>query len=111
MGFNPNSTISSNLKTKSLNNVDINQGLKYIEIKSSNIVDIKKNILSRGGRSNVILTLPVVSYQYLKGSITNYTDMESVIPINRGCYNNIKFNVVANNNKNIGNVLLDLYIR
>ena len=72
LGFSVNSTISSN-------SVDINQGLKCI------------------GYNQKILTLPIVSDQNLIGSVTHYKDLESYVPINKGCYNN----------KPVGNVILN----
>lgn len=83
LGFPKNTTIPSGTKTNSPNNVDINQGLRYISIRSD-MIDRKKNIGNYGRRSDVILTLPITNTQTLKGSIMHYRDIESRVPIQKG---------------------------
>ena len=51
-------------------------------------------------------TLPITTTQTLKGSVQHYFDIESRVPIFNGVVNRIEFNVT----KNVGNVLLELYI-
>ena len=58
----------------------------------------------------MISTLPVTTDRSLKGSVL-YKDIESKVPISKGTFNAIRFNVRANNDsKFVGSVLLDLYI-
>ena len=110
LGFNKDQTISANTKTKSGNSVNINNGLEYIEIKCD-MVERQNNIDTNGKRSDVILTLPITTSQSLKGSVQHYFDIESKIPINKGVYNKLNFNVVGNDNKTqFGSILLELYI-
>ena len=59
----------------------------------------------------MISTLPVTTDVSLKGSVVHYKDIESRVPISKGAFNAIQFNVRANNDlKFIGSVLLELYI-
>ena len=47
----------------------------------------------------------------LKGSVTQYNDIESRLAISKGVYNEITFKVRGNNGSTeIGSVLLELYI-
>ena len=104
LGFNKNQVINTNTKTVSGKQVDINNGLEYIEI-SCSLVKMQKNINSNGKKSDVIVALPT-STQTLKGSVQHYFDNESRAPIDKGVINKIDFKVT----KNVGKVLLDLYI-
>ena len=72
------------------------------------LVNMSENINSNGKKSNVIMTLPITSTQTLKGSVQQYVDIESKVQIDRGVINKIGFNVTGT--KNVGKVLLDLYI-
>ena len=104
LGFNKNQVINTNTKTVTGKQVDINNGLEYIEI-SCSLVKMQKNINSNGKKSDVIVALPT-STQTLKGSVQHYFDNESRVPIDKGVINKIDFKVT----KNVGKVLLDLYI-
>lgn len=78
---------------------------------SCNIVDRSRVIDPHGKQSSVITTLPVTTDGSLKGTVEHYKDIESRVPVSKGSFNAIKFNVRANNNsKFVGSVLLDLYI-
>ena len=108
--FDKDQTIWANTKTKSGKTVNINNGLKYIDVKCS-LVDRQNNIDTDGKRSDVILSLPITSTNILKGSVQHYFDIESKIPINKGVYNLLSFSVLGNNNKTqFGSILLELYI-
>ena len=85
--------------------MNINNGLEYIEI-SCSLVNMSENINSDGKKSDLILTLPITSTQTLKGSVQHYFDIESRVPIDKRVINKIDFKVT----KNVGKVLLDLYI-
>ena len=108
-GFHKDQVINNNslaaTKTTSGKQVDINNGLEYIEI-SCSLVKMSENINSNGKKSDVILTLPITSTQALKGSVQHYFDIESRVPIDKRVINKIDFKVT----KNVGKVLLDLYI-
>ena len=67
---------------------------------------MSENINSDGKKSDVIITLPITSTQSLKGSVQHYMDIESRVQIDKGVINKINFKV----SKNVGKVLLDLYI-
>ena len=73
---------------------------------SCSLVNMSENINSNGKKSDVIMTLPITSTQALKGSVQHYVDIEFKVKIDRGGINKINFNVT----KNVGKVLLDLYI-
>ena len=105
LGFNKNQSITANTKTKSGKQVDINNGLEYIEVTCS-LVKMQKNINSNGKKSDVILSLPITSTQTLNGSVQHYFDIESRVPTDKGVINKINFNIPVN----VGKVLLDLYI-
>ena len=109
LGFPSNTTISED-RTESRYMVEINRGLRYVEV-SCDIVDSSSVIDPQVKRSRVIATLPITTDASLKGSVVHYKDIESTVPINKGAFNAIKFNVRANNgSKFICSVLLDLYI-
>ena len=110
LGFNKDQTINSNTKTTSGKQVDINNGLHYIEI-SCNLVKMSDNINSNGKKSDVIFTLPITSTQSY-GSVQHYNDIESKVPIDHGVVNRINFTVSTADNGAVfkGKVLLDLYI-
>ena len=88
LGFDKDQTIRANTKTKSGKTVNINNGLKYIDVKCS-LVDRQNNIDTDGKRSDVILSLPITSTNILKGSVQHYFDIESKIPINKAVYNTV----------------------
>ena len=71
LGFNKNQVINANTKTTSGKEVDINNGLEYIEITCS-LVNMSENVNSNGKKSDVILTLPITSTQTLNGSVQHY---------------------------------------
>ena len=107
IGFDNNTTINANT-TKSGKNIDINSKLRYIK-NSCDAVDRTCNNDNTGKRSPAILTLPITTKESLKGSVTHFTDIESKIPINKGVYNKLCFDVITNNNKtHHGSTLMEL---
>ena len=67
------------------------------------------NIHTHGKRSAVISSLPITTTQPLRGSTTQFTDIEGRIPINKGSYNQITFNL--HGNKTTSCSLMDSDIR
>lgn len=114
LGFPATAIIQANTTTESPRKVDINRGFRYVEV-SCEIVDRSRVIDAHGMRimhiawwSSVISTLPVITDGSLKGTVVHYKDMESEVPISKGSFNMINFNVHANNeSKFVGSVLLD----
>ena len=73
-------------------------------------IEAKTLINTRGSRSDVISSLPIPA-NTLKGSVTQYNDIESRVAINKDVYNEITFKVSGNNGSTeSGSVLLELYI-
>ena len=67
--------------------------------------------MSHGKRSSVISTLPVTTDGSLKGTVVHYKDIGRDVPVSKGTFNAIRFNVRASNDSNfVGSVLLDLHI-
>ena len=94
------------------NMVDINQGFRHVHI-SCNVVDKSKNIDQNGKYSDVLASIPIPTDKSLKGTLSHYNDINSKVSINRGTYNFLEFNVspnVVDDERSIGNVLLELYI-
>ena len=56
LGFNKNQVISANMKTINKKEVNINNGLEFIEI-SCSLVNMSENINSNGKKSSVIMSL------------------------------------------------------
>ena len=91
------------------NVVDVNRGLKSIDIKCS-IVDKSNNIDSDGQYSNVIASLPIPTNKTLKGTLSHYSDIGSRVKINKGVYSSLEFKVDSNIDQYAGDILLELYI-
>ena len=95
---------------KTSKTIEINSYLRYIQI-NCDAVDRTCNIDNDGKRSATLLTLPITTKDSLKGSVSHYTDIESKIPINKGVYNKLCFDVITNNKKtHFGSTLMELYI-
>ncbi|CAB3986979.1 Hypothetical predicted protein [Paramuricea clavata] len=91
--------------------MNINLGLEYINI-SCNLVNESFNVHTEGTRSDVVTSLAVTTTQSLFGSVTEYFDIESKVPVNKGSFNQLKFYVTDQDGKpvEIGKILLELYI-
>ena len=91
------------------NTVDVNRGLRSLDIKC-NIVDKSNNIDNKGEYSDVIASLSIPTDKTLKGSLSHYNDINSMVKINRGTYNFLEFKVSSNIDRYAGDILLELYI-
>ena len=89
--------------------VDINQGFKHIGV-SCNILNKSKSIDQNGKCSDVIANIPIPTDRSLKGTSSHYNNINSKVSINRGTYNFLEFKVFSNDERSIGDVLLELYI-
>ena len=59
----------------------------------------------------MITSLPITTNQTLKGTVSHFDNIDSRASINKGQYNSLNFNVLANNDVElIGSILLELYI-
>ena len=109
LGLNDYTNMDAGSNMMSHGKVDINRGLKSLDIKC-NIVDKSKNIDSSGGYSDVIASLPIPTDRTLKGSLSHYSDINSKVKLNRGTYNFLEFNALSNISRYAGDVLLEMYI-
>ena len=109
LGLNDYTNMDAGSNMMSHGKVDINRGLKSLDIKC-NIVDKSKNIDSSGGYSDVIASLPIPTDRTLKGSLSHYNDINSKVKLNRGTYNFLEFNALSNISRYAGDVLLEMYI-
>ena len=109
LGLEDFSNLKAGTTLTSPNMVDINRGLRSLDI-SCNIVDTTKNIDHKGEYSNVIASVPIPTDKTLKGSLSHYSDINSKVSIDRGTYNFLEFKVSSNIERYVGDVLLELYI-
>ena len=109
LGLNDFTNMDAGSDMMSHSRVDVNRGLKSLDIKC-NIVDKSENIDSSGGYSDVIATLPIPTDRTLKGSLSHYNDINSKVKLNRGTYNFLEFDVLSNISRYAGDVLLEMYI-
>ena len=109
LGLNDYTNMDAGSNITSHGKVDINRGLKSLDVKC-NIVDKSENIDSSGGYSDVIASLPIPTDRTLKGSLSYYNDINSKVKLNRGTYNFLKFDVLSNISRYAGDVLLEMYI-
>jgi hypothetical protein len=91
--------------------LNINLGLEYINI-SCNLINESSNVHTEGVSSDVVTSLAVTTTQSLFGSVTEYSDIESKVSVNKGSFNQLKFHVTDQDGKpvEIGKILLELYI-
>ena len=72
-------------------------------------MDLKRVIDPHCKRSSVISTLPVTIDGSQKGTAVHYRNIESRVPISKGAFNAMRFNVRTNNVcKFVGSVPLGL---
>ena len=109
LGLKDYTNLEADTTTTSPGMVDINRGLRSLDI-SCNIVDKSKNIDYNGGYSDVMASIPIPTDKTLKGSLSHYSDINSKVSINRGTYNFLEFKVSSNIERYVGDVLLELYI-
>ena len=109
LGLKNYTNLKAGTTTTSPNMVDINRGLKSLDV-SCNIVDKSKNIDQNGGYSDVMASVPIPTDKSLKGTLSHYSDINCKVSINRGTYNFLEFNVSSNIERDVSDVLLELYI-
>ena len=109
LGLDPSTNLAAGTTTITTNTVNINRGLRSLDIKC-NIVDKSKNIDQNGQYSDVMASVPIPTDKTLKGSLSHYSDINSKVSINRGAYNFLEFKVSSNIERYVGDVLLELYI-
>ena len=109
LGLNDDTNMTAGTTLTSPNIVNINRGLRSLDIKC-NIVDKSKNINDDGKYSDVIASLPIPTDKTLKGSLTQYSDINSKVEINKGTYNFLEIKAFSNIERYAGDVLLEMYI-
>ena len=109
LGLENFSNMTAGTTMTSPNMVDINRGLRSLDIKC-NIVDKSNNIDDKGEYSDVIASIPIPTDKTLKGSLSHYSDIGSRVKINRGIYSSLEFKVSSNIDRYVGDILLELYI-
>ena len=109
LGLENFSNMTAGTTMTSPNMVDINRGLRSLDIKC-NIVDKSNNIDDKGEYSDVIASIPIPTDKTLKGSLSHYSDIGSRVKINRGIYSSLEFKVSSNIDRYAGDILLELYI-
>ena len=111
LGFPMNTIISDGVWMTSPNDVDVNQGLRYIII-NCDIIDTYANYDTGGKRSYSLATFPVTTKQSLNGSVSYFRGVNSDVMINNGCFNRLDFDIKSNIEKKVDvNALLELYIQ
>ena len=110
LGFPENEIISSGTWKTSPGVVDVNKGLRYVNI-NCDITDTSGNINTDGHRSYVLASLPVQSDQLLNSTVTKFKGINSSVAIVNGYLNRLLFDVDTNiDNKVDMSLLLELYI-
>ena len=77
LGFEENTIIPKNTKTKSPSVVDINRGLRYII--GCNCVNTDRNFDTNGNPSRVFARIPVTTGQSLNESVTIYDNIHTSV--------------------------------
>ena len=80
LGFEDNTIIPKNTKTKSPSVVDINRGLEYITI-GCNCVNTDRNFDTSGNPSRVFAQIPVTTKQSLNESVTTYDNIHTSVSV------------------------------
>ena len=110
LGFPEDEILSDGTWETSPNVVDVNRGLRYININCS-IVDTSENSNTDGGRSYTLASLPIPSDQTLNSTATLFKNIDSKVMINNGYFNKLIFDVNTNIDKKVDmDLLLELYI-
>ena len=110
IGFDKHTVITSNKLTESKYEVNINNGLEYVNI-YCNMIDKSKNFVN-GKRSNVLVQIPITTEQTLKESVSRiYPEETEGIRLSNGIYNELILKVEGNNLSAVGNVLLEIIIK
>ena len=110
LGFPEDEMLSDGTWKTSPNVVDVNRGLRYVNINCS-IVDTSENSNTDGGRSQTLVLLPIPSDQTLNSTATFFKNINSKATINNGCFNRLIFDVNTNIEEKVDmDLLLELYI-
>ena len=110
LGFPENKIISNGTWKTSPNVVDVNKGLRYVNIDCS-IVDTSENSNTDGERSQTLVSLPIPFDQSLNSTATFFKNIDSKVTVNNGCFNRLIFDVNTNiENKVDMDLLLEIYI-
>ena len=92
------------------NMVDINHGLRRVDIQCD-IIDKFSNININGQPSDILTSIPIPTDKTLKGSLSYYNNINTSVRISRGTYNSIGFKVFGNNKQYACDVFLELHIK
>ena len=112
LGFPENQVILDGVWKVSPKVVDVNLGLRYINI-DCDVINTTENSDTKGMRSYSLATIPVTTEQSLNGSVSLFRGIDSEVVINNGCYNRLVFEINSNIDKNVEvniDALLELYI-
>ena len=101
LGFEENTIIPKNTKTKSPSVVDINRGLQYIMI-GCNCVSTNRNFDTYGNPSRVFARIPVTNEQGLNESVTTYDNIHpydnihTSVSVLNGNHSTFEFDIKTN---------------
>ena len=95
LGFEENTIIPKNTKTKSPSVVDINRGLQYIMI-GCNCVSTDRNFDTYRNPSRVFARIPVTNEQGLNESVTTYDNIHTSASVLNGDHSTFEFDVKTN---------------
>ena len=110
LGFPENEIVNSGTWKTSPSVVDVNKGLRYVNI-NCNIINTAGNIDTNGHWSYTLATLPIPSDQLLNSTVTQFKGINSNVKITNGQFNRILFNVDTNIEDKVDmSLLLELYI-
>ena len=110
LGFPENEIVSSGTWKTSPGVVDVNKGLRYVNI-NCNIVNTSGNIDADGYRSYALASLPIPSDQLLNSTVTKFKGINSSVRITNGQFNRILFDTDTNIDDKVDmSLLLELYI-
>ena len=110
LGFEENTIIPKNTKTKSPSVVDINRGLEHIAI-GCNCVNTDRNFDTYGNPSRVFKRIPVTTEQSLNESVTTYDNIHTSVSVLNGDHSTFEFDVRTNIGYDVGlTVMFELYI-
>ena len=112
LGFPENEVVSDGVWKTSPKVVDVNLGLRYINI-DCDVINTTENSDTKGKRSYPLATIPVTTEQSLNGSVSVFRGIDSEVVINNGCFNRLVFVISSNIDKNVEvniETLLELYI-
>ena len=95
LGFSTSQTLLPKTWKTSLNEVDINHGLRYVTLDCS-VVDASKNFNRDGKRSQTMFTFPILPNQNLSSAVSHFGNIGSITPIRDGLFGNLTFVIDSN---------------